>query len=246
MGGVGMYFAHVLMSVNETTEIASSNGNPNSNGGTSDVGFRLDHASFFYTHTNYPSFDSLEDPSLYENSFQLRLAVYLHVAGLSPQELIAGLKTITNEKEELSRHVREELQRALIERLAIENPKAATDFVVEQFEPISNQSELKHLQRYLNVEEDKSMPMVKTVFRDWAITELQSAVDRAKNLAGNTKHNALIGILDALSGQSLNIYRQIAQELGDEEQGTDAYLLSLATNRVNDFSNQTTITTFEH
>lgn len=234
MGGVGMYLVHVVVSANETTEIDSSIVNSNSNGGTSGVGFRLNHAPFLDTHTNYPSFDSLEEPNLYENSFQLRLAVYSHVAGLSAQELMAELKKISNETEELSRHVREELQSALIERLAIVNPKAATDFVVEQFEPISNQSELKHVQRYLNVEEDTSMPMVQTVFRDWATTDRQSAIDKAKKLTGDTKNNALIGILEALSGQSLDTYREIARELGDEEQGTDAYLLSLATNRVND------------
>lgn len=234
MGGVGMYLVHVVVSAHETTEIDSSIVNSNSNGGTSGVGFRLDHAPFLDTHTNYRSFDSLEDPSLSENSFQLRLAVYSHVAGLSAQELTAELKKIASETEELSRHVRKELQSALIERLAIVNPKAATDFVVEQFEPISNQSELKHVQRYLNVEEDTSMPLVQTVFRDWATTDRQSAIDKAKKLTGDTKNNALIGILEALSGQSLDTYRQIARELGDEEQGTDAYLLSLATNRVND------------
>ena len=126
------------------------------------------------------------------------------------------------------------LRRALIERLAVVDPKAASSYVVGQLEPVSNQSELMHLQRYLNVDQDTSMPMVQTVFRDWATTDLQSAIDSAKKLAVDTKNNALIGILKALSGQSLSSYRKVAKELGDEERGIDAYILSFATNRVND------------
>ena len=229
-----MYLVYVLVSTNETTETASSNEIPNSRGGSSGEGFQLNHSSLLHLHSSYLSAASLEDPSLHENSFQLRLAVYSFVAGLSTQELMTELQTISSYVHELSHHVRDELQRALIERLAIVNPHAATEYVVEQFEPISNQSEFVRLQRYLNVEKDTSLPMVQTVFKDWATSDLQSAIDSAKKLAIDFKNNALIGILAALRGESFNTYRQVAKELGDEEQGTDAYILSFATTRVND------------
>lgn len=229
-----MYLVYVLVSTNETTETASSNEIPNSRGGSSGEGFRLNHSSLLYLHRSYLSAASLEDPSLHENSFQLRLAVYSFVAGLSTQKLMTELQTISSDVNERSHHVRDELQRALIERLAIVNPHAATEYVVEQFEPISNQSKFVHSQRYLKVEQDTSMSMVQTVFKDWAATDLQSAIDTAKKLIDNYKSKALIGILAALRGESLNTYRQVAKELGDEEHGTNAYILSFATNRVND------------
>ncbi|MXW06915.1 MAG: hypothetical protein F4Z87_02095 [Gammaproteobacteria bacterium] len=234
LGGFGMYLVYVFVWANETTEIAPSGVNPYSNKDSSNVGFRLNHASLLNLHHNSTSSTPLEDPSLYENSFKLRLAVYSFVAGLSAQELITELHSISSETKEHSRHVREELQKALIERLATVNPKAATAYVVDQFEPISNRSEFVRLQRYLNVAQDTSRPMVQTVFMDWALTDLQSAIDIAKKLAVDFKNNALIGILAALRGETLNTFRQVAKELGDEEQGTNAYIMSFATNRVND------------
>ena len=234
LGGLSMYLVNILVSTNETTETASSNEIPNSRGGSSGEGFRLNHSSLLYLHSSYISAASLEDPSLHEYSFQLRLAVYSFVAGLPTQELMTELQTISSDVRERSHHVRDELQRALIERLAIVNPHAATEYVVEQFEPISNQSEFVRLQRYLYVKKDTSQHMVQTVFKDWATSDLQGAIDSAKKLAIDSKNNALIGTLSALGGESLNIYRQVAKELGDEERGTDAYILSFATNRVND------------
>lgn len=229
-----MYFVNILVSTNETTETASSNKIPNSKGESAGEGFRLNHSSLLYLHSRNLSAASLEDPNLHKNSFQLRLAVYSFVAGLSTQELMTELQTISSDVHERSHYVRDKLQTALIERLAIVNPHVATEYVVEQFEPISNQSKFVHSQRYLNVEQETSVSMVQTVFKDWAATDLQSAIDTAKRLVDNYKSKALIGILAALCGESLNTYREVAKVLGDEEQGTNAYILSFATNRIND------------
>lgn len=234
LGGAGMYLVHQSMSVNVRSELTSTTIKPNTRRATTGGGFQLNHVSFQHLYNHYQSSASLRDPSLDDNAFERRLAVYSFVAGITSQELATELQAITSETQEFSRHVQNELQAAVLERLAIVNPKAAIDFIVEQYEQKSDQSDPLHIRHRLSTGNDTSMPEIQTLFRDWATTDPHNAVETAKTLVDDSKNNALIGILAAQSGQSQATYRQISRELGDEEQGIDSYVLSLATIDVDD------------
>ena len=72
------------------------------------------------------------------------------------------------------------------------------------------------------------MPLVRSVFKEWALSNLDDAVSSAKSLKKDARGNALAGILEAIPGESLTTYRTIAKKLGDEDQGLESYVMSFS------------------
>ncbi|MYD45452.1 MAG: hypothetical protein F4W92_03795 [Gammaproteobacteria bacterium] len=235
LGGGGVYLLHVIISNNTPSKFASATTNPINNAHGSGDRFQLSLENYLNLHGNYPSSVSLTDPILNENSFKLRLAVYSFVAGLSDQDLTIELQAITGRTRGLSHAVRDILQTALVEKLAIFNPKAAVEYVIEQGKNRIDSSGLSYgqLGSYTD-DETVYLPVVQSVFAEWASVDLNSAVEGAKTLEVDTKSNALSGILATQAGQSVATYRRIALELGDGNRGIERYLMSLETQPIED------------
>lgn len=235
LGSGGMYLVHISITANDTsagTDIGIANrANQPSHGDDSE----LIGESNEYIVINEESVASIEDPTLHTDAFQRRLAIYTHVAGLSVPELTTELEAISTGSQEYSHHVRDELQAALVERLAIVKPETAVKFAVAQKVPEPDWNTQLYGSPYpVTEDEPPNMPVVRSVFSDWALSDLKSAIRGAKSLGTDAKSNALAGILASQAGQSLATHRQLARELGDEERGVDSYVQAFSTGQIED------------
>lgn len=183
------------------------------------------------------SVTAINDPALDKDSFQRKLTIYSYVAGLTERQVAKELLNSVDLAPELSRRVLVELQTALLERLATLNPTAAMNFVTEQKDlgrdyAAPNSWGL----RQSDILETPTRPLrfVRSVFKEWALNDRDSAIRDAKSLKADVKSNALAGILASLTGEPLSTYRHIAKELGDEDQGLDFYLMSFSSKRIDD------------
>ncbi|MYD46382.1 MAG: hypothetical protein F4W92_08530 [Gammaproteobacteria bacterium] len=168
---------------------------------------------------------SIEDPSLHRNSFLRRFAIYSYVSGLTEQALTHELQESSQARADLSYRIRDELQLALLERLAMNDRGAALNFAVvldELAASVSNQKQA--LRDSIPDTEIAHMPLVQYMFTEWALNDLKGAMDKASSLDTVVKSNALTGILSAQVGEPLTTYRDIAKELGDEQLGIDTYI----------------------
>lgn len=235
LGSGSMYLIHVSLSANKVEEHTQFDVNP--------IPIQYSHATNSQMTPAYdpliPShlrtFASLEAPELHLNSFLRKLTVYAYVAGLSEQDLSNELQQISKSSSKLSHRVYDALQTALVERLGLVNPEAAVKFAVAQ-EPPEPDWATRWLSMHVSYGEAEKvvMPVVQSVFSDWASHDLKSAINRAKTLDIDAKSNALTGILATQTGKSLTTHRQIAKELGDEKRGVDSYVKSFATKRIDD------------
>ena len=233
LGSGGMYLVHVSITANDTsagTEIGIANSaRQSSHGDDSDP----TEVSNEYIAVNKDSVASIEDPNLHTDAFQRRLAIYTYVAGLSVQELTTELEAISSGSQKYSYLVTDELQEALVERLAIVQPETAVKFAVAQKVPEPDWITQWYVSPSpLTENEPPDMPVVRSVFSDWALSDLKSAIRGAKSLSTDAKSNALAGILASQAGQSLSTHRQIARELGNEERGVDSYVQAFSTGQI--------------
>lgn len=174
---------------------------------------------------------SILDPSLEQNSFQRMLAIYSYVANLSEQQITAELTNTTGTTQKLSKSILSDLQIALIEKLTIVNPTAAVTIAVDQKELSENlftPAPWDPWQYAVRTTDTTPMPLVRSVFKEWALSNLDNAVSSAKSLKKDARSNALAGILEAIQGESLTTYRTIAKKLGDEDQGLESYVMSFS------------------
>ena len=187
--------------------------------------------------SNIQSSASIKDPSLEKDSFQRKLAIYSYVAGLSEQQVATELLRSVDHDLELSRSVLVELQTALVERLAALNPTSAMSFVTEQKDLgrdyVSLNSWGVQLSDTLGAT-TRSMPFIQSTFKEWAMSDRDTAIQNAKSLKAEVKNKALAGILESLSGEPLSMYRSVAKEFGDEEQGLDFYVMSFSSKHLDD------------
>lgn len=235
LGGGGMYLLHISTSANHPMEGTEKDVKNNLNGSSSRSVPRLDGDREGHPLSNIQPIASLEDPSLHTNSFLRTLAIYIYVAGLSEHDLKNELQEVSSGSQTLSHLVQDELQSALVERLAIVNPETAVEFAVVQKAPEPDwPTQWYNWQDTSGEPAPVSMPVVRSVFSDWALSDLNKAISKAKSLRGDTKSNALMGILAVQDGQSLATYRQIARDLGDEKRGVDYYVQSFSTGQIDD------------
>ena len=175
--------------------------------------------------TNGHSTLSIEDPNLHGNSFLRRLAIYSYVSGVTEEALTRELQEGYHVRTDLSYRVRDELQLALLERLAMTDRSAALKFAIAQDELVTGTSNQKQaLRNSIPETESAHMPLVQRMFTEWALNDLKGAVSTASSLDKAIKRNALTGILAAQGGEPISTYRDIAKELGDEQLGIDTYI----------------------
>lgn len=184
--------------------------------------------------TNNRQFETLiEDVSEQNASFERKLLVYSYIADLTERQVLKDLQLSREASLQWSRRVLEELQIALVERLAVVNPVAAMEFAVAHKTLGTDFSTLTS--GYIPAgSETTPMPVIQSVFEEWALSDRKSAVKNAKSLDADVRDNALAGILATLNDESLKTYRAIARELGREDQALDSYVMSFSTRVVED------------
>lgn len=239
VGGGGTYLVHWAISGKDASNLSQTEVERTSTGDSQTA----NDADGDVQEQMFPS-DSqssfvLTDPSLQNNTFQSKLEVYTYVSGLSAQQVLNELQRSGSLSNEVSRRVLGELQIALLERLVFFNPVAAKEFALEQ--DILD-SEILALDSWSSVQNSSPstgseiavMPLIQGVFKEWALTDLDAAIGNAKSLNEDARTNALVGILASLSGDSLATYRTIAQQLGNEKQGFNSYVMSYRSTTVDD------------
>ena len=176
----------------------------------------------------------LDDPRLLEDPITRGFVIYTYVASLSEWELKNEIRK-TSDSKKYSPSVQQGLLTALIERLSITDTEAALEFAF--LELISEHDWTTSWYPWSNLSEEPvpaHMPVVQSVFTDWAHRDLQRAIQVAKTLDVEAKSNALIGILYAQTGESLAIHREIAKELGKVKLAEDFYVESLSNAQIDD------------
>ena len=236
-GGGGTYLVHLASSTSGGVDPSQSVIADQTEGVSPTVDTDMDDEQDRTPVSATDSSGALEAPSLHKIAFQRKLVVYSYVAGLSEPQISIELDRTLDPESALSPLVVTELQTALVERLAVLNPVAALEYSIDSNDrgldfvirnPLENQP-------YSSIAtEMEFMPFVQSVFKEWALKDLDDAVENAKSLNEDARVNALAGILTTLSGQPYAVFRDIATLLGDEDQGIDAYMMSFRTAVVDD------------
>lgn len=131
LGGGGMYLLYVTIVSNKADEIAYTSVELETSGLTSSSDYPLTYETHLPSFSDDLPVKSLEDPTLHHNAFEHSLAIYSYVSGLSEDQITRELYATTSEELEQSHCVRTELQLALLEKLALENPVATAELLVE-------------------------------------------------------------------------------------------------------------------
>ena len=239
LGGGGTYLVHLATATsdNDPSTVPRTTLSSQKNDEDSTTSTEADKTPDPISTSNNQSVSRINDPSLEKDSFQRKFTIYSYVAGLSEQQVAKELQRSMDHELELSRSVFVEFQTALIERLATLNPISAMTFVTEQRDLgrdfVTLNSWGARLSDSLGIT-TSSKPFVQRVFKEWALSDRESAIQNAKSLKADVKNNALAGILASLTDEPLTTYRTIAEELGDEELGLDFYVRSFSLRRVDD------------
>ena len=219
LGGGCMYLLHITVASNESTALPETTIELKKSGLTSRDAKPTTRETHLPSFRDYQSVKSLEDATLHYNSFARNLAIYSYVSGLSKEQITNELYATTSEGQELSHRVIAELQLALLEKLAIEDPPTTVEFLVELQDTRNDQA---------------FMFMIQGLFADLASSDLESTISAANTLNVDAKRNAISGIFATLIGESLGTHLQIAKDLGDHTRGEDFYLASFATEHIAD------------
>ena len=137
---------------------------------------------------------SLNDLTQVHDAFQRNHELYSKLANIGEDEL-ASLLRKSNEVEHVKH--REQIQVAIVRKLASTNPSSALGHIQEL--PGSSQSSL-----------------IYEVFQEWAASSVDDAVDEASSLRGSQRAHALRAILETRSDLSDIDVRQIGRKLGNE------------------------------
>lgn len=228
IGGGGTYVLHLATSIKDSSNLSPGVNEPktNENIGDGQPSLPNDSQSSFVL-------------NLQSNAFQTKFEVYSYVSGLSEQQVSNELQRSINLSNETPRRVLGELQTALLERLVVLNPVAAKVFALSQNDVDSDllvPDSWSWLQQSSQITDADMvlMPLVQGVFMEWALTDLDTAIDNARSLNEDARKNALAGILATQSGEPLATHRAIAKQLGHEKQGFDSFVMSYRTASVDD------------
>ncbi len=171
------------------------------------------HEPGFGTENN--SGADLNDPAVDINTVQRFKTVYSYVESLPDQNLIETLNRTINENWIQSSRVRSALQTALLERQVLVAPSSALEFALAQKNPIRSK-------------------MVKTVFSEWASTDLETSLVEIANLAEPLRFVALKEVIEAREELPLSKIRDIGLELNLESFVVSHYIESLTTEYIDD------------
>lgn len=135
--------------------------------------------------------------TLSESTYERRTEIFSLILELDERRLNDWLKQSININWDVSQKARSDFQRILLTKLTSLNPVEAIDFAVARSEPVRSE-------------------LVRTVCFEWAIADLDAAVEQASNIDSELQRVALQGILEATDSHSLDEHREIAKKFGDE------------------------------
>ncbi|MCY3541697.1 MAG: hypothetical protein OXH31_07295 [Gammaproteobacteria bacterium] len=160
--------------------------------------------------TKNSSSAQLNDPDLDFNTMQRLTVVYSYVQGVLEEDLIKTLHRSINDNWIQSSKVRDSLQTALLERYVLNAPSEALEFALAQENPIR-------------------FKMVKTVFSEWASTDLEKSIGEMVNLAEPLRVVALKAVIETREELPLSRIREIGLKLNLESLAVSHYIESLTT-----------------
>ena len=181
-----------------------------------------------------------EDPSQATKFDEVEAAIYSYVAQLPARHLGEIFEFTTDLSFDSTIRVRHKLQRALLERLADFDPKEAVEYAMahdlpQQLVMLSSHASMRLSLRFaLPPSAPTQSSFITTVFYSWSTRDVSDAISHAHSLDEQSRKLALTGILESQSDKSLDEFREIAEELGDEQQAVDAYLASFNVEHLDD------------
>ncbi|MXW54481.1 MAG: hypothetical protein F4X44_06575 [Gammaproteobacteria bacterium] len=135
----------------------------------------------------------LEDESSYERAITLH-----NVTGSRTGTELELLELFANAEDVQPTRLRDELQRAIVRRIAKKRPRNALDQVA-------------------SLAEVRRVPLIDIVFQEWSVTDLNSSIEFAKSIKGTSQVAALEGILGSRIDLPDDARRDIALQLGNEQ-----------------------------
>lgn len=150
----------------------------------------------------------LNDLKLSESAYERRIQLSSWILELNESQLTDWLEGSQSSDWNVSQQVRKDVQTILLQTLTPHSPTTALDFTLARNDPIR-------------------FELLQTVFFEWAITDLDSSVNRATDLAPELKTFALQGILEAQDSLALDEHKAIASKLGIESYATTFHLRKL-------------------
>ena len=148
---------------------------------------------------------SITSITLSESAYERRAEISSWIFALDEKRLGDWLEESININWDVSSKARTDFQRILLTKLTSFNPVEAIDFAVARSEPVRSE-------------------LVRTVCFEWAIADLDAAVEQASNIDSELQRVALQGILEATDSRSLDEHREIAKKFGDEAYATTHHL----------------------
>ena len=149
---------------------------------------------------------NITDVTVSNSSYQQRVEISSWILALDEKRLVDLLEQSSQPNWDVSPRVRKDFQAILLSKLTSFNPTRALDFALARVDPARS-------------------VFVQTVFFEWAIADLDSAIEHAKDVvAQELRTFALQGILLAQDSLTLTEHKAIAKELGDESFATTYHL----------------------
>ncbi|MYD46740.1 MAG: hypothetical protein F4W92_10335 [Gammaproteobacteria bacterium] len=143
-----------------------------------------------------------------EQAFERKVAILSWIATLSDDQILSWLEESTDPSWNVSTEILNEIQSTLLQKLTIEAPERAIEFV-------------------WSLDEQRRTPLASVVFLTWASSDLEDAITQVKQWAEDEAVNFLPTILRAREDLSLDRQREIAREFGDENYAFFKYFKSL-------------------
>lgn len=227
----GAYLFEFVASSNKppnTFDPIASNKNPITH--DEEVEQQTNNAVFSDISDHIQALKQFEDLFVTENFDEAEANIYLYVAQIPSSNLGDIFEATTNPSFDATIRVRHKLQIALLERLAVSDPEEAVEHAVandlqRQLVALSSHASGRLARRFaLPPSAPAQSSFITTVFFSWSRSDLSDAITHAHSLDEQSRKLALTGILESQLGKPLDELREIAVELGNEQQAVDAYL----------------------
>lgn len=241
VGGGGAYLIHLGWYPNESSRKLDSDTTHDTNVGYPQSGEKQNGLTISQDFDDYlRELKQFEADSLTENTVKLEATIYSFVAHLPERALEPVLASLTNSSIQHTLRVRHKLQRALLERLAISNPKIASDYAIAH-DLAKGELALSVTAPTSFVTQFGSPPttsaqisLTTLVYCVWAKINLNAAITHANELDEEFRNRALMGILESQQNKPLEDLRKIAESLGNDQYAVDVYLASFNVEKLAD------------
>lgn len=155
--------------------------------------------------------DRITDLNIPFHRFYQKEAITSWVRELDQDQILSWLEQSVEVDWDVSKFVRTEFQKKLIQKLSQNDPSLALKFALERHEPMRS-------------------TLGSVVFFEWAIRDLSGAIEKAKTLESLDRYWILHSIFQSQDSITHERQREISIELGDEEYYLEFYFQSILAN----------------